>query len=64
MCYGAYKVDNSIDRYYLNAEVCSEFNREGQLCGRCTSSSGPPVYSLECVECSESDFKYNLLKYL
>ena len=33
--------------------TCSQFNRDGVLCGRCREGYGPPVYSfsLKCVPC-------------
>ena len=33
--------------------TCSQFNREGVLCGQCREGYGPPVYSftLKCVPC-------------
>ena len=60
--YGYYTVLNvSDDVSLLNSELCWEYNREGQLCGRCKNNTGPPVYSysLECVP-----FKTNLFKYV
>ena len=49
-----------------NVETCSRFNRDGHLCGDCMEGYGPPVYSysLKCVQCSEDEFKGNLLKYI
>ena len=43
--------------------VCADFNRTGQLCGRCIEGFAPPVYSfhLYCVECE--DHTNNWLKY-
>lgn len=50
----------------LNHKICGPFNRKGQLCGNCTEDHGLPVYSysMECVQCTESDLKKNLLKYI
>ena len=50
----------------LNNELCGEYSREGQLCGRCKNNTGPPVYSysLKCVPCLETEFKSNLFKYV
>ena len=49
-----------------NNELCRTSNREGQFCGRCKKSTGPAVYSysLECVPCLETEFKFNLFKYV
>ena len=56
----------SDDASLLNSELCGRYSREGQLCGRCKNSTGPPVYSysLECVPCLETEFKSNLFKYV
>ena len=65
--YHSYNVLNvSDDVSLLNSELCGQYNREGQLCGRCKNSTGPPVYSysLECVPCLETEFKSNLFKYV
>ena len=65
--YVSYSVLNvSDDVSLLNSELCSKYNREGQLCGRCKNNTGPPVYSysLECVPCLETEFKSNLFKYV
>ena len=64
--YGYSKVLQSNDSVSLNAEVCGDLKREGQLCGDCIEGYGPPVYSysMKCVVCNEEDFKYNLMKYL
>ena len=50
----------------LNNEVCGFYSRTGRLCGRCVKGYGPPVYSysLLCVKCLKSEFRYNLLKYI
>ena len=65
--YHSYNVLNvSDDVTLLNSEVCGEYSREGQLCGRCMNNTGPPIYSysLECVPCLETEFKSNLFKYV
>ena len=65
--YHSYNVLNvSDDVSLLNSELCGQYNREGQLCGRCKNSTGSPVYSysLECVPCLETEFKSNLFKYV
>ena len=64
--YGYSKVLQSNDSVSLNAEVCGDLKREGQLCGDCLKGYGPPVYSysMKCVVCNEEDFKHNLMKYL
>ena len=48
----------------LEDTVCSQFHREGQLCGRCNDKFAPPVYSytLDCVQCL--DYDNNWAKYL
>jgi len=50
----------------LNTVMCHFVKRTGQLCGSCEKGYGYPVYSyaIKCVNCTESDFKRNLLKYL
>ena len=64
MCKRKHDYQNVIsdDVTILNSELCGQYNREGQLCGRCKNNTGPPVYSysLECVPCLETEFKYNL----
>ena len=41
----------------LSEFMCSEKNREGQLCGQCKNNSAPPAYSYnwQCVNCSFYD---------
>ena len=48
----------------LNELMCADYNREGQLCGRCMKGFAPPVYSysLVCVNCT--DYHLNWLKYI
>ena len=43
----------SIDNQSVTNGTCSQFNREGVLCGQCREGYGPPVYSfsLKCVPC-------------
>ena len=64
--YGYSTVRKSNDSQSLNAEVCGDLKRKGQLCGDCIEGYGLPVYSytMKCVECNEDDFKHNLIKYL
>ena len=65
--YHSYNVLNVSDGVsLLNSELCGRYSREGQLCGRCMNNTGPPVYSysLECVPCLETEFKFNLFKYV
>ena len=65
--YGSYNtLDVVADTLQVNIAFCRHYRREGQLCGRCIKGSAPPVYSysMKCVECSESAFKSNLLKYV
>ena len=54
------------DTEKLNILSCNEVKRTGQLCGDCIEGYGPPVYSylLQCVQCNETNFKYNVLKYI
>ena len=46
-------------------ELCSRYNREGQLCGRCKDGFALPVYSynFSCTSC-ESHYVYNWVKYV
>ena len=48
----------------LNNAACGQFNRDGQLCGRCKEGYHPPVYSLDirCMKCSDS--RYAWMKYI
>ena len=41
----------------LGNTICSQFHREGQLCGRCNDNFSPPVYSytMDCVQCLDYD---------
>ena len=45
-------------------EVCADFHRDGQLCGKCMDGFAPPVYSYNssCVNCTE--YSSNWAKYL
>ena len=45
-------------------EVCTDFHRDGQLCGKCMDGFAPPVYSYisSCVNCTE--YSSNWAKYL
>ena len=49
----------------LNTAVCGNFLREvkGPMCGRCTSNTGPSIYSVgsRCVHCSPVNILYYLL---
>ena len=62
----SHKEVKSNDSKLLNQEMCGLFKRTGQLCGECIEGHGAPVYSysLKCVKCEESDFRYNLFKYI
>ena len=42
-----------IENGSVTGQTCSQFNREGVLCGQCREGYGPPVYSfsLKCVPC-------------
>ena len=65
--YGSYNMLNvGDDALKVNIDFCRHYRREGQLCGRCIKGYAPPVYSysMKCVECPESAFKSNLLKYV
>ena len=48
----------------LNELMCADYNREGQLCGKCMKGFAPPVfsYSLVCVNCT--DYHLNWFKYI
>jgi len=50
----------------LNTIMCHFVKRTGQLCGSCEEGYGYPVYSyaINCVNCTQSGFKRNLLKYI
>ena len=65
-------IENGIySRYPLSSnaskldELCSRYNREGQLCGRCKDGFALPVYSynISCVSC-ESHYTTNWVKYV
>ena len=44
-------------------DYCKEYNREGQLCGKCREGFAPPVYSynMSCVSCTNAG---NWVKYM
>ena len=44
----------------LNSDVCGNKGRTGHLCGDCIEGYAPPVYSysVECVRCNETSYKY------
>ena len=50
----------------LNHEICGPFQRTGRVCAKCVKNHSLPVYSvyIKCTECSRSEFKLNLIKYL
>ena len=51
----------------LNEFMCSDYNRQGQLCGSCVPGYAPPVYSyyLSCVTCTTSNWgKYTAVSLL
>ena len=54
-----------INKSQLNQAMCDQFNRRGRLCGACKEGYSPLVYSynLHCKQCSESENRYNILKY-
>ena len=45
-------------------QICDDYGRTGQLCGRCKDGYALPVYSysLSCVKCA--DYSYNWMKYV
>ena len=49
----------------LNGQMCSEYDRTGQLCAKCNSGYGLPVYAytLSCVNCTDTSWQYGALKY-
>ena len=49
----------------LNEILCSEYHREGQLCGRCEEGFALPVYSynFSCVNCT-NHYANNWIQYL
>lgn len=57
---------STINETELDDTICGPMNRRGQLCGRCIEGHGYPVYSysLKCVNCSDSDVKNSLMKYV
>ena len=69
--YGCF-IEKSINPYYPlpsnTSELsifCNNYNREGQLCGRCKPGFALPVYSynLTCVEC-QNHYASNWVKYV
>ena len=50
----------------INKEVCGYFFRDGRLCGACKEGYSPLVYSyqLHCKQCSETESKYNWIKFI
>ena len=50
----------------LNEEMCGDLKRKGQHCGDCIEGHGWPVYSYStaCVNCTESNFTQNFVKYI
>ena len=54
------------NRSRINEVMCSQFNRDGQLCGACMDGYSPLVYSyqLYCMKCSEVESKYNWAKFI
>ena len=48
----------------LNHTMCSRFNREGRLCGKCKKGYSPLVYSykLTCMHCSNTSLGINTVK--
>ena len=53
----------------VSQEVCSHYNREGQLCGRCKDQLAPSVYSYnlsctECNDCGSNWVKYTAISFL
>ena len=71
LCY--YSCFNNFFRYLipqnvseLNEMMCSNINRDGQLCGSCKEGFAPPVYSydLQCVQTSQCTHYSTWWKYI
>ena len=45
--------------------MCSKWNRQGLLCGKCKNRYAPQVYSFDmrCIQCDPKDVYINILKY-
>ena len=50
----------------LSDELCGQWNREGQMCGRCKKGFAPPVlaYELVCMECNVTESVSGALKFV
>ena len=50
----------------LSAELCGQWNREKQMCGRCKEGFAPPVlaYELGCMECNVTESISGALKFV
>ena len=51
----------------LNEAMCGQhWNRSGRFCGRCKNNHYKSVFSYDfgCIECSDSQLKYNWIKYI
>ena len=55
-----------INMSQINEVVCSQYNRKGRLCGECKEGYSPLVYSysVNCKQCSDTENKYNILKFI
>ena len=72
--YGCLNQANQNDIYHLvpanrsqiNEVMCSQFYRDGRLCGACKRSYSPLVYSyqLHCKKCTDTESKYNWAKFV
>ena len=50
----------------LSDELCGQWNRKGQMCGRCKKGFAPPVlaYDLGCMECNVTETVSGALKFV
>ena len=50
----------------LSDELCGQWNREGQMCGRCKKGFAPPVlaYEFGCMECNVTESVSGALKFV
>ena len=50
----------------LSDELCGQWNRKGQMCGRCKKGFAPPVlaYDLGCMECNVTESVSGVLKFV
>ena len=72
--YGCLNQANQNDIYHLvpanrsqiNEVMCSQFYRDGRLCGGCKHGYSPLAYSyqLHCKKCTDTESKYNWAKFV